>query len=373
MLDDVSTSGVSDLLEQDKSAFSRNPVGDRATDLWKCLAAWLDLIRNGALKESARFVLYTAQPHKGSVIGRIHAASDSVLGQSLAVALRKEFWGDGPLYEARSRLPEDLAGFVNHVLSANDETLGHLFASITFETGSGHPDDDLKAALRHKAISEPAVDGVLSQMLGWTKRELARRHENGEPATISWRRFRTALVAAVRKHDRRDAFLPPTSQTPSASTIEQHLQDSVYVRQLEAIECKTEQLREAVSDYLLAAVSRTEWSDKGDVAADSFDDYGKDLERGWLNKRTQLSITDGHRSERDQGHLLCAACMELRPHLQGLITPTYFVSGSLHLLADSLLIGWHPRYRDFHESWLKLRLTTVQESGSAATEPEGET
>ena len=40
----------SDLLEQDKSAFSRNPVGDRATDLWKCLAAWLDLIRNGALK-----------------------------------------------------------------------------------------------------------------------------------------------------------------------------------------------------------------------------------------------------------------------------------------------------------------------------------
>ena len=71
-LDDVATLDSTSLtLEQDKSGLAHNPVADRSIDLWKSLHNWVLAIRNGALKQDTKFILFVAQDHHGSVIDRI--------------------------------------------------------------------------------------------------------------------------------------------------------------------------------------------------------------------------------------------------------------------------------------------------------------
>jgi hypothetical protein len=38
--------------------------------------------------------------------------------------------------------------------------------------------------------------------------------------------------------------------------------------------------------------------------------------------------------------------MELQLRLQGMDVPFHFIPGSFHTLAETLDVGWHPRYRE---------------------------
>jgi hypothetical protein len=347
-LDDVATyDGSSAVLEQDKSGLAHNPVSDRSVGLWKALYNWVHAIRAGALKQDTKFVLFVAQNHHGNVIDRIHEVSNQPDAEALVGSLRKEFWGDEPGRALRSALPTDLAAVVNPVLSASDEVLARLFVGVSLENGSGSPNDDLLIALREKAISESALENVLVHLLGWAKRSIDKQIEKRRPVGLTWEEFNKVLVAAAKKYDRSNALV---STAPSVEVtrnmVDAELRDRTYIRQLQVVNCEVGTLVRAVNDFLRAGVDRTAWSERGDVVEESFHEFEDGLQRAWESQRTRVEIEQKAMLEVERGQLLNAYCMGLQVQLQAMNVPGYFVPGSFHTMADTLQVGWHPRYRE---------------------------
>jgi hypothetical protein len=346
-LDDVATfSGDEVVAEQDKSGLAHNPVADRSLELWKTLHNWVRAIREGALRSDAKFILYVAQDHHGSVVDRVHTVANKADAASLVLVLRAEFWGKAPKYSARTKLPSELAEHVNGVLQASDEVLSLLFASLTLESGTGSPNDDLLPLLAEKAISEVAREDVLKHLLGWAKRAIDAHIEKKRPAVLSWDDFHRQLVGAAKKFDRSGNLLAPTPADICQADIDTELRARTYIRQLEAVKCEEGELARAVNDFLRSAVDRTTWSERGDVLEGSFGEFEDGLERAWQSQKTRVEIEQKVAVEEERGRLVYANCMSLQMRLQGMDVPAYFVPGSFHTLADALRVGWHPKYRD---------------------------
>ncbi|MBL0311607.1 MAG: hypothetical protein IPP78_02600 [Holophagaceae bacterium] len=346
-LDDVATADpAGDTVEQDKSGLAHNPVSDRSLDLWKTLYNWMLAIRGGALKQETNFILYVAQNHHGSVIDRIHAATNQKEAEALVLALRDEIWGPAPKRAGRGSLPKNLRVFIDGVLSASDEAVALLFMNVSLVNGSGDPNGDLLPLLGEKALSEGALEEILQHLLGWTKRTIDRCIEKKIPAVVDWDEFNKQLVASAKKFDRSDSLLPSTRAEVMPADVRKELRNRTYVSQLKAINCIENELVRAVNDFLRAAVDRTTWSERGDVVENSFFEFEDGLQRAWDSQRTRVEIEQRGAIEEDRGRLLLAHCMGLQLRLQGMDIPAYFVPGSFHTMADTLQVGWHPRYHE---------------------------
>lgn len=166
----------------------------------------------------------------------------------------------------------------------------------------------------------------------------------GSPAVVRRGDFKRDLLAWVRKYDR--LVLAPLAPDPDRDEIDREIRCRTYVRQLEAISCPIDDILRAVSDFLKAATDRTLWAERGDVHQSSFSDFQNDLMRQWNARNDRIFLVHRDRGEVDLGRLLYAECQEYKGRLQSMDVPEYFTPGSYHELADSLVVGWHPRFRD---------------------------
>lgn len=339
-LDDVAThTDTGDLVEQDKSGLAHNPVTDRSPELWKSLANWVRAIRDGALKDDTRFLLYVAQGHHGDLIDRIHGATSKAAADAIVVSIRATFGG-------QEKLPKGLAEHVKEVLSASDELLARLFVGITLENGSGAPNDDLAAMPGMAAISAAKQKDVLTFLLGWAKRIVDKRIEQGHAAVITWEEFHKTFVSAAKKFDRTENVLVATPVDVTEAELQKELRDRTYVRQLQIVQCDDDDMVRAVHDYLRSVTHRTNWSEDGDVIESSFDEFESSLDRAWKSQRSVVDIEQKALADAERGRLLYSKCQQLKVPLQGMDVPDFFVPGSFHTMADSLRVGWHPRFRE---------------------------
>jgi hypothetical protein len=339
-LDDVAThtdTGV--VVEQDKSGLTHNPVTDRSPELWKTLANWVRAIRAGALKDDTRFLLYVAQGHHGDFIDSIHSATTKAAADAVVVSTRA-------MFNSNVTLPGGLVEHVKEVLSASDEVLAQLFMSVTLENGSGAPNDDLAAMPGMASISDSKRADVLTHLLGWAKKTIDKRIEQGHSTVITWDEFHKAFVAAAKKFDRAENALVATPVDVTEAELQKELRDRTYVRQLQIVQCDDDDLVRAVHDYLRSVSHRTNWSEDGDVIESSFDEFERGLDRAWKSQKSVVDIEQKALADEARGRLLYAKCQQLRVPLQGMEVPDFFVPGSFHTMADSLRIGWHPRYRE---------------------------
>ncbi|MCY1044999.1 hypothetical protein OV208_27035 [Corallococcus sp. bb12-1] len=346
-LDDVAThtdEGV--IAEQDKSGLAHNPVADRSPELWKSLANWVRSIRDGALKSDTRFLFYVAQGHHGDVIDCIHAVKNKADADAVVLSLRSKFWGNPPKYAAKANLPKGLAEHVNEVLSASSEVLALLFTNLSLENGSGAPNDDLTALPGMAAISQEKKDEVLTLLLGWAKKVIDKRIEGGRAAVITWDEFHRQFVSAAKKLDRAENVLAANPVEVTEAELQKELRDRTYVRQLEVVRCDDGEMVQAVNDYLRSVAHRTNWSEDGDVIESSFGEFEDSIDRAWKSQKAVVDIEQKSLAEEERGRLLYAKCQLLKVPLQGMDVPGFFVPGSFHTLANSLRVGWHPRYRE---------------------------
>lgn len=364
-LDDVAThtdSGV--LVEQDKSGLAHNPVSDRSPELWRSLANWVRAVRAGALKDGARFLLYVAQGHHGDLIDSIHRATTRASATKIVASLRANFGGN-------RTLPKGLAEHVKEVLSASDEMLAQLFVNISLENGSGAPNDDLAGMPGMAAISEEQKSNVLTFLLGWAKKTVDKRIEQGRAAVVTWEEFRKALISAAKKFDRAENVLIASPVEVTEAELQRELRDRTYVRQLQVVECDDDDMVRAVNDYLRSVTHRTNWSGDGDVIESSFDEFERSLDRAWKSQGAVIDIEHRALAEAERGRLLYAKCQQLKVPLQGMEVPDFFVPGSFHTMADSLRVGWHPRFREVVAAFMD-ELPATEENEPKAVSPVAE-
>jgi len=348
VLDDVavaSSSGSSKLV-QTKSVSSRaNPIADRSPELWKTLANWVRGVRAGDIDLAhTDLEIFVSKTRAGALARLFDAATDQGEAEAALNAAEKVLENaPGTRRSARRKSPDTLQPHVEEVFS-DRTTAAAVVARVRLAFGSGSSGHDVVASLRSKLISEPMLDLVAKQMLGWVKQSLDDLIEQGRPAVISTDRFNVELGAFVRRVDRAEilnCFAPP----PTQEAVDLELKDRVYVQQLDLIGVDFDTKLAAARDYLRASVNRSVWASKGLVHRAGFDEFEEKLARTWRAKRDVLRVTATNHSPEQQGLLLYSECSQVDVPLEGRPLPSHFVPGCYHAMAETLDVGWHPDYK----------------------------
>ena len=358
-LDDVAVEADGKVIaEQVKSVTSaNNPIAERSSVFWKTLYNWCTYIETGALPSGAimRFVVVSnGIVTPGSIQASfMNACSDSDAQKALADA-KKSILGtaqDNFATDMYAALPDSYREYIRYLFDGNrTKIVCDMIKSMEIEIHNNTYDEDLLNRFSNQ-VGLPAeyVDLLLTDMLGWVTQTVESFTKDNKPAYISAAEYRKALNTQIRAYNT-NAVLRAVSQVPSKDEQSGEIERlDTYIRQLQLVEMDDATLYEAASVFLRAKIDKIEWAQRGIVHAQSFEDYHDALYRIWTNQKQLMGLqyrTDGIAC----GKAVYFKCRNdsAQQKLQGVETPPFFGSGSLHDLAntpaDSPRIGWHPQY-----------------------------
>lgn len=358
-LDDVAVEADGKVIaEQVKSVTSaNNPIAERSSVFWKTLYNWCTYIETGALPSGAimRFVVVSnGIVTPGSIQASfMNACSDSDAQKALADA-KKSILGtaqDNFATDMYAALPDSYREYIRYLFDGNrTKIVCDMIKSMEIEIHNNTYDEDLLNRFSNQ-VGLPAeyVDLLLTDMLGWVTQTVESFTKDNKPAYISAAEHRKALNTQIRAYNT-NAVLRAVSQVPSKDEQSGEIERlDTYIRQLQLVEMDDATLYEAASDFLRAKIDKIEWAQRGIVHAQSFEDYHDALYRIWTNQKQLMGLQ--YRTDAIAcGKAVYFKCRNdsAQQKLQGVETPPFFGSGSLHDLAntpaDSPRIGWHPQY-----------------------------
>ena len=358
-LDDVAVEADGKVIaEQVKSVTSaNNPIAERSSVFWKTLYNWCTYIETGALPSGAimRFVVVSnGIVTPGSIQASfMNACSDSDAQQALADA-KKSILGtaqDNFATDMYAALPDSYREYIRYLFDGNrTKIVCDMIKSMEIEIHNNTYDEDLLNRFSNQ-VGLPAeyVDLLLTDMLGWVTQTVESFTKDNKPAYISAAEYRKALNTQIRAYNT-NAVLRAVSQVPSKDEQSGEIERlDTYIRQLQLVEMDDATLYEAASVFLRAKIDKIEWAQRGIVHAQSFEDYHDALYRIWTNQKQLMGLQ--YRTDAIAcGKAVYFKCRNdsAQQKLQGVETPPFFGSGSLHDLAntpaDSPRIGWHPQY-----------------------------
>jgi hypothetical protein len=354
LLDDVAQEDGDGAIKlvQSKSALTANPVADRAKSLWKTLSNWIELAASPGFEvDKAIFELYISRPVEGTIVESFSQAKTQESARVAIAQARTTLWGSFPNFDLKAGVAAEISPYVEKVFTADQSILARLICNFQLTQGSGSPQADLEALVRSHPVSPSKVNDITNHLCGLVKRHVDMLLEAGKPAVIARNEFYAWYTSYVQKIDRQ-TVLSSRAPAPPEEVSRGYLPDN-FIRQLDIIGLTYEEMLGAASDYFMASFDRTDWAARGEVDETSFDDLDDVLKRAWKNKKRACGLNHRDRSEQDQGQFLYTDCMEFAVPVQAMSTPGHFIPGCFHMLADDLVVGWHPNYE------VQLKLTKV--------------
>lgn len=331
------------IAEQDKSNLATNPLSNRSPQFWKTFRNWVEALRSKLFDpEKTSFVIYASRAVTGRIAESFHKAitiPDAIAAIAEADSLLGLASPDAPPSDS----DDPFASCLRTLLQSDKGLLAKVIVNFTIDSANGSPHDEIRPLLLDKFVSEDAYEDVVRWAHGWVKTRVDRLLELQQPARVTQSEFHKAILSYVRSHDRVD-ILRSMAAKPSDENITAEMAFRDYVRQLRLIDLDDLDILEAVNDYIRAATDRTIWSEQGLIDESSLDKLAEELASAWRNKKRRVSIGYADKPENMQGQVLYSDCMDQQTQLDNLATPTHFIRGSWHALADDRTIGWHPRY-----------------------------
>lgn len=352
LLDDVAQENGTGVVKrvQSKSALTANPAADRAKSLWKTLSNWVELAATpGFEADKAIFELYVSRPVDGTIVKSFADATTQESARAAITQARTMLWGTPPKFDLKASVSTEISSYVEKVFTADQSLLERLICNFRLKLGSGSPQADLEEIVRSHPVSPSKVSDITNYLCGMVKRHVDLLLEAGKPAVIARNDFHGWYTSYVQKIDRQTVLLS-RALAPSEEVSRGYLPDT-FIRQLEIIGLPYEEMLGAASDYFMAAFDRTDWAARGEVDETSFDDLDDVLKRAWRHKQRACGLNHGGKSEQHQGQALYSDCMQFTAPVQAMSPPGHFIPGCFHMLADDLIVGWHPNY----EEQLKLK------------------
>jgi hypothetical protein len=339
------------VLEQDKLSWVRNPIPDRSENLWKTLAIWLGLIRDGEreLKSTQFHLVSTFQVNTGVAAALKlppQARDTSKIIETLRALSKAP--NDGWAVEANFvtlHSDEDLSNFLDHVL-----VIDHAPA-----TDLDGANDRLATAMQLPL--EIAAD-VIAGLRGWLQsrvmeqfRRVALGLNEKAAAWIESDEFRRELAKLVSRHFQDKPIIRAASQITISPELRQHQTHAMFVRQLEILgitEEEPERIIEAIEDFLKGVDERSRLALQNGVTQQVFENYEASLVDHWKTTK-RIAARKKFETEEITGQEILDQSLSYQAHLDGhLVTESYLTKGTFHKLANSpaVILGWHPRFKE---------------------------
>lgn len=341
-LDDVHTedpAGVATNVTQVKYHDGQAVVGDLSPDLWKTVGIWSQGILSGELNVlRTQFTLLTTATLPAGGIAEALARHDhpaSVETKMLAACTRSK----------NRELQPYMGAFVS--LPQSDRL--ELIARIAIEPnqpGFSGTLSELKRVLRN-GFRADSLSTAVERICGWLYVQVLERRAGA--CIIRREDFEIAL--ATIRDDMKSGSIPARFADSRPSPEEMAGQSSrIYVQQLKAVNVRPRATTSAIIDYFRTVHERNEWIRRGNVLPDELRQYDNELAYRWQKAfERMLDALDGAEPteslKQDKGRQLLeqleALDIPIRPGWLG----QYLTQGTLHKLADTPEIGWHPDWR----------------------------
>lgn len=345
--DDVGVeSGEVKVAIQTKSALSdRNPVSDRAVDLWKTLYNWLIALKVGELSlGSSLFTLVINVNKSGKVVTCLSQAYDEKGAKEAYENIRKEFWDkEGKYIEQSDSINKYVVAFF---AEENKDYVLYIIEKFKLAIMDEGHTNRLYDEFRAKTYLPPDIQIlVFDKMLGWIDRITASQAEDGKVMQIAKIIFNSELTA-TQKLVNQSKCLVELAPNPTNTEVElQQGEYKTYLRQLQIIDLDYDEQLIAINDYLKACANRTIWAKNGDINEEVLKQYYEDLQRRWMTKRNLVEMDKAEWEEIKRGKYLYNVCQDENICDSIIMAPRSFKNGCYHELADQEQIGWHPNYR----------------------------
>lgn len=345
------------LAEQGKSADEKNPIANSSVALWKTFWNWLQAAKSGELPVAkTKYVLYISKIFKGQY-AQLFSDASTLEEAAEAVHVVEQWFADkaakaegeskpmsATTNEAKTRKPHSAYDYLKEVLAADRSVLCTIIINFTLEFGGGNAQDGLVPLILQKAVRKSLATVILTYLQGWVKQKTDAALAKGEKAIIGVSEFLEELGSFYRRVDIPTAL---NSTAPSSFTTAQMETEfsRTFVQQLDLIGLEVDDKLRAVEHFLRSVHDRVQWAASGDVNETSFDQFRKDLEDFWDITRQQLQMDHQADLPETFGKRVYLGCRKCDRPLQGMTTPTHFIQGTYHDLADKLIVGWHPEYK----------------------------
>lgn len=352
-LDDVSVevNGGVTAVQVKSVTSSNNPIAEHSVAFWKTIYNWCTYVESGLLPADAVFRFAVIANHSitpGSIQESFRIAHSYDEAKQALDSAKYTLIGDKK-YE---QLPESYREYVQYIFDDSRETIMcGIVKSMEFEIHSNTYDEDLQVKFNNQPIPAEYSDVLLSYMLGWVTQKVESFTKDNKPAYISAKEYRDVLTSQVRARNIATILTAVSKAPTNAEAGGEVARHDTYIKQLNLIKANESMLFEAASNFLRVKIEKVEWARRGIVTEQSFGDYHDALYLVWTNRKSLLGIQYVS-DPLNWGNALYSQCQidSLHQKLQGVETPSFFGSGSLHVMAntpiDSPRIGWHPNYME---------------------------
>jgi hypothetical protein len=318
-----------------------------STDLWKTLRIWSDAVKGGSLDPSTTrlLLLTTSSIPAGSVadllqagpnrdVTKAHLLLNKAAADSASIANKKS------IEEFLSLLPGQASAMLN---------------SITV-LGAG---PDIEAVRREllKICSYAAgsnAESFLERLEGWFIQRCIETMRTSSAVPVMGTEI-DEKFSELRSQFRIDN-LPIDEDVLEMTATKDQYHHRVFVRQLDLIGIGDRRVERAVRDYLRAYTQRSRWMRESLLIPGELGAYERRLQDEWETFFTVVEDELGPKAA-EEGKLEAAkkiyrwAETELRENIRPECTDPFVCKGSMHILADSQRVGWHP---DFEARLLEI-------------------
>jgi hypothetical protein len=331
---------------QSKARLSDHNLADRSPDLWKSIAVWIDIFRTVGATKLPDLMLCTTDtcaPDTAVSMLRTEASGtrDVDDARRLLKAVAAEDPGNAGTVKARQAFLD---------LEESERLL--ILEAVEILDGTAKTDeldDELRHLIGYAAPSPEQADDLVNQVKGWWQGEYLFLLTTGKYVTGN--HFWTFLNSAKRSLD--DEVLELDSEifkTDPDDTEMTSLRQRTFIKQLELVVDSDPMFNLAVRDYWRAREQRSSWTDKGKLLPDEVDDFDRKLREEWEQAYAfMIAELDSRKhveaERRDAGLELFGSMRNNNTiRLRGDFHDPTITRGSLHGLADTRKIGWHPDF-----------------------------
>ncbi len=327
------------LSEEDKSSLSQNPLTDRSVNLWKTLSNWIDAILSKELDiEKTWFVLFANKGGARSIAWNFSCALN-VNESRIAIANAKK---------ALANVDEkhEVWQYYDYVINQNNEILEKILPRFELEIGEGVGFDDIRHEIVRLHVPKQLVEELQFMIQGWLVETVLKLIVAKKKAIVTWEDFDKKFLHFFRNVRELELIDFASQRNPNEEEFHSIVKlRPLYLQQMEIIGSGSEEMIEAVTDFIKASINRTDWIEKEIIDKQTAKNFQENLHRYWKGRMTRYSITEKNRTPEERGILVLLDCTANRELIRGMSPPPSTVPGTYHFLADELELGWHPDWK----------------------------
>ena len=353
---DAETDDATQKWQSKHSTDGSRSLSDASVDLWKTLHNWIVEPSDAGVR-----LVLLATARAGTAAGKLRVGADrDVTGAMAALertARESQSEANKSYYEAFLGLsPENRKVLLDRV-DVIDEMAD--VASVA---------DDLMRAVRKSVIPRRRT-ALVERLRGWWHaRAIAHLDAvaNGRADRITAAELEERLLAIA--DTLRDENLPiDVLDFPQPSEQEISKDDRIFVAQLRLIAMGSQRMRKCIYDHNRAFAQRSLWQRDRLLEVGELGRYDAELIEAW--ERFFVPLSDEPGEEITEKELRAAALTAFGELDQSDLAPIrrdvrsgFIARGSLHVIADRLEIGWHPKWIEH----LQHRLAEARDTGERA-------